>query len=98
MTEANELRDEGMARTSRANADWKEYGLLVIEELPLGWHGTGEAIREAVAQEPNHPNAWGALAAAALKKGLIRPTGVHVPMIAKKSHGRKTPVYERVAA
>lgn len=91
------LKEQGIARTLDANANWKEGALYVIKHLPRDWKGTGEDIRLLVAEEPSHPNAWGGLINRAVSHGLIRPTGDYVPMSAKKSHGRKTPVYAKAA-
>ena len=86
----------GMKAVDGGNRAWKSAALDVIRALPVGWIGTGEDIRAKVAEEPSHPNAWGSLISAALKDELIFPTGDHRPMTAKKSHGRQTPVYERM--
>ena len=93
---AHDLKDHGITRTLAANGGWNEAAISAIAALPVGWIGTGEDIRVRVGEEPAHPNAWGALINRALKADLIYPTGEYRPMTAKASHGRRTPVYERM--
>jgi hypothetical protein len=93
---AQDRKVEGMKAVSGGNKAWKDEGLNVIKSLTVGWTGTGEDIRTIVEELPSHPNAWGALIAAALKAELIYPTGEYRAMTAKASHARKTPVYERM--
>lgn len=95
-TESKARRDEGMARAALRSSDFMELALLAINLLPRGEY-TGEVIRADLLNkgiEPGHPNAWGALINAAVRRGLIRQTGRYVPMQAKKSHARATQVYE----
>ena len=95
--DGQELKAEGIARTLAKNAAWKEGAIYIIKHLPPDWTGTGEDIRDQVAEEPGHHNAWGGLINTAVSQKLIEPTGNYTAMQSKKSHGRKTPIYRKVA-
>ena len=61
---------------------------------------TGEDIRIEIARSghtPDHPNAWGAMINSLIRNGYIEPVG-HGRMRASRSHGRQTPIYQRVKA
>ena len=88
-------RDEALERVARE--EFMREGLKFIGSLGHGTEATGEEIRlrcEARGIEPHHHNAWGSLIMAALRKGLLRHTGRYAPMTVKRSHARRTPVYE----
>jgi hypothetical protein len=89
-------KERGMKLALAGNKLWRVNAIAKITALPVGWIGTGEDIRHAVADAPSHHNSWGALVAALLKAELIFPTGDYQPMKEKTSNGRKTTVYERM--
>jgi hypothetical protein len=97
--EARAQRDAALERVADNAGDFMGAALATVARLPAGeW--TGEQIRTAVLNRgivPHHHNAWGALICAAVKQGLVVPTGRYVAMRARKSHARKTPVYARAA-
>jgi hypothetical protein len=91
-----EGKDRALEGVMKPNVKWRADALAKLKALPVGWKGTGEDIRKVVGVEPHHHNAWGSLVSAALKDELIYPNGDRVAMKAKTSHGRQTPVYERL--
>jgi hypothetical protein len=95
-TDSLALKARGIKRVLSNNEAWGKAALETIKALPVGWTGTGEDIRALVAEKPSHPNAWGGLINRALAADLIYPTGDYRPMKSKASHGRRTPVYERM--
>lgn len=90
------LKDAGVKKVLSNNDAWADAAFEVVKALPVGWTGTGEDIRNKVGALPSHPNAWGGLINRALKADLIFPTGEYTAMKNKNSHGRRTPVYERM--
>jgi hypothetical protein len=93
---SRQARDAGIAQITDHNATWMERGLRMIAIAPP-MSGPFELWREhcwrAGLETPDKPNAWGALARSAVKRGLIRPTGRWVPMRDVRSHARRTPEY-----
>jgi len=97
LAEGRRLQAEGIERVSLNAGNFIQRGLAAIAVLPPGRY-TGETIRaKLLAKEiaPHHPNAWGALILAAIKRGMLHHTGHYVPMRSKKSHAHKNEVYER---
>lgn len=89
------LRDEALETVKSHNQAFHAAGLDYIATLPESFI-TGEQVRELLTQRgvtPNHHNTWGALIMAAVRKGMLLPTGTHTPMSQPRSHGRQTPVY-----
>ncbi len=96
MNEAQEARDEGIARVSSPNAKWMGDALDAISAIQGGLL-TGEDIRLKVGAyvgQPTHHNAWGALIRTATARGLLAKTGMFRQMRVKQSHARITPVYD----
>jgi hypothetical protein len=92
---ARDARDEALKQVAREQFMGK--GLDFIASLGHGSEVTGEEIRlrcEARGIEPHHHNAWGALIMGAIQKGLLKHTGRYAAMTVKRSHARRTPVYE----
>jgi len=88
-------RDVAIQQVAENNSDFMRRGLTIISQL---WPGeyTGEEIRGMLTHfglAPRHPNVWGALINAAVKRGLLHDTGKTQPMRDVKSHARRTPVY-----
>lgn len=70
-----------------------------IISRPAGGEFTGEDVRISATKRgavAGNPHAWGAAIMAAIKSGLMEPTGRYVRMHEKRSHGRKTAVYRRL--
>ena len=92
---ARAAREDALERVARE--EFMREGMKFIGSLGHGTEATGEEIRlrcEARGIEPHHHNAWGSLIMTALRKGLLRHTGRYAPMTVKRSHARRTPVYE----
>jgi hypothetical protein len=93
--QARSYKKEVLQKVAVKNPDWMDDGLEYLSSL-THFMGTGEDLRlilRASIGEPSHSNAWGALVRAAVARGYLEPTGEHVPMRVKSSHGRMTPVY-----
>jgi len=77
-----------------AGDDWREQAVAVVRNMR--GEATGEDIRlECLARDiaPHHSNAWGGFIGWLIRDGVLAATGRYVPMKAKDSHARKTPVY-----
>lgn len=88
----------GMDRAISHNLSWKDVVMNAIIGLPFGTKGTFEDFRNKVvgtAGEPGHPNAWGAVANALIRQGILQDTGEVAHMTGKRSHGRKSAVLFR---
>lgn len=93
-------RDEGIASVNDNNREWIKAALTFISGVSLDWRGQMEDLRPIMEQNigaPTKANAYGALTRLALRKQLIRRTGVRVQMKRKDSHARMTDEYRRVA-
>ena len=89
---ARKGRDEGIERVGGHNPAWlSRYYDFVKTKIPAGIVFTAEHVRRRagpIIGEPNHPNAWGAAANGAFRRGLLGKTGNMVTPRAKKSHAR----------
>ena len=101
--DARAARDDGIALTSAKNSNWLATALKMIPIMKSqgGINATtGEGIRMALTlrglPQPSSPHAWGMLTRTAMKAGLIRDTGRLLQMVTKKSHARRTPLWEIV--
>jgi len=97
-TKAREARDAGIAQVLDHNEAWRIAALAEMEKLFRGWVGTAEDIRINITPKvgvPKHPNAWGGLMNAALKRGWFTPTGKWISPTDVKSHSRPTREYRR---
>lgn len=97
---AETRRDQALQQVTREH--WMATALATFRrhknELPDVF--TGEDIRELVvgyAMPPHHPNAWGALTMALVRRGLIEATGTFTKMRSITSHARRTFEYRLVA-
>lgn len=88
-------RDEGMARVTTHNEEFKVQFARLIDHLPRGWIGTCEDIRKEWLGVQPHPNAWGACWNAAKKRGQLIELQSKVPMTGVKSHGRRTNLHRK---
>lgn len=97
---AKAARDEAIDRVAtNAGSEWVATGLNKISQLAAGEY-TGEQIRLILTEAgivPHHHNAWGALISSAVKRGILIDTGRLDHMQTKKSHARKTSVYQKAA-
>ncbi len=97
-TQARDARDEGMARVLSKNEAWRDAALTEMGKLFRGWIGTAEDIRINITPKvgsPTHPNAWGGLMNAAIRRGWFAPTGKWIAPADVKSHSRPTREYIR---
>lgn len=101
--QARAARDEGIALTAAKNAGWLADALKLIPLMKSEGginETTGEGIRMALTlrglRQPSSPHAWGMLTRTAIKNGLLRDTGQVWQMVTKKSHARRTPLWEIV--
>jgi hypothetical protein len=100
--EARKERDAGIARTTSKNSEWMSLALDLLRKakgyFPNG--ATGEMMRLHLTQhglaQPTSQNAWGALTSHAVKAGILKDSGRVMQMTTKKSHARRTPVWEFV--
>lgn len=89
-------RDAALDQVSRE--DFVEQVLSLVANLPHGWHGTGEDVRELAGLAgivAHHPNAWGAAINTCVRQKLLLKTDVFRQMRAVRSHARATRVYRR---
>lgn len=90
-------RDEGMARVSANGGDWTARAITYIARIPKGFMGTGQDFKLRAFDDgldsPHHHNAWGAVIRTAIRKGLIRGTGLYGHTVVKASHARVIPIY-----
>jgi hypothetical protein len=95
--EGRELRDEGISQVLSHNENWLERCVEIASQYAVRTpRFTGEDIRlycTAIAGYPKHPNAWGGLVNALIKRGVIEETGEYTPMRDPNSHARRTAVY-----
>ena len=96
---AKAARDEGMERVQAHNMAFRDAIAAFIDtKLPRGWTGIGEDIRRLwTGIQPHHPNCWGAICNAALKRGTLEkiPNAMRRPE-AVKSHSRPTHVFRKL--
>ena len=88
------LRDQALERVRLHSGSWIEKALLAMSVLQGEY--TGEDVRaflDPVVGRPHHSNAYGALIAGAIRRGILTPTGRYKAMKRPSSHYRKNPVY-----
>jgi len=86
-------RDEGMAKVQ--DETLTEYADRMLEAF-VGYRWTGEDVRayiEGMGYSPGHPNAWGAVINALVRRGRLEKTGEYRQMRRVSSHARVNPVY-----
>ena len=96
LARAREARDQAIETVTEHNLSWSDRAIAAVQQIPFR-EITGEEVRRIIGAEvgqPAHHNAWGALIRHAVAKGYLKPTGTTRPMTSRKSHARKTPVYE----
>lgn len=93
-------RDEALDQVEENAAPWFDQGIAQVAMLAATRRADerfrGEQIRYWVREEigePHHPNAWGALINAAVRRKIIVDTGEEQQMSKPSSHARRTAVY-----
>jgi len=97
--DARAARDAALEQVTGNAGVWFDIALRYVAYLPKGWRGTGEDLRLYLIPAigaPHSPNAWGALVAQAMQKGMLLRTGERRAMRTMKSHARRTDVYEKL--
>lgn len=92
------LRNRGLARVSNNNKEWMQKCLAHFQGCVFHHPFTGEDVRRIMEKSnfhPSHPNAWGALINALVRKKLIVATGEYRTPKDKASHARQQKVYRR---
>jgi hypothetical protein len=95
---ARKGRDDGIERVGAHNPVWLSRYYDFVTKIPSGIVFTAEHVRRRAAPiigEPNHPNAWGAAANGAFRRGLLSKTGYMRTPKAKKSHARAIQEYRK---
>lgn len=91
-------RDRGREIVHEHNEDFCDLVIRLIPNMRLPDTFIGEDVRlmaEAMTgRTAKHPNAWGAIITRAVKSGLIVETGGLRKMKTRKSHARRSPVYQ----
>jgi len=93
-------RDQALESVTKTTCEqWRSEAMaLVRREIKDGEIFTAEDVRilcESHALVPHHRNAWGAFIKFILRRGYMEETGKWVPMVSKRSKGRRTPQYRR---
>jgi hypothetical protein len=88
-------RDEGIHKVTQNNLSWMENGIHCVEYfIAPGREVTAEDLRACVS-DPRHGNAWGALTRAAVRQGLLEPTGRYTKARLPSNHAREIKIYRR---
>lgn len=93
---SKEERDKALKKVTENGMPFSELAMVAMRSFPDPT-ATGEDVRRHVTRmvgEPHHHNAWGAVIMMGVRRGVLAPTGEYRAMTSKKSHARKTPVYE----
>ena len=89
-------RDEGQARVLERAGTFGEQAVEVIRRRLAGASVLAEEFRRVCVEEgvePHHHNAWGALTAVLVKRGVIEQTGEFQKSKDPRSHARRQPVW-----
>lgn len=92
---ATQLRDEGISKVTAREQTWLEQAHELIARYPTN-EANAEELRDFVGErigDPAHHNSWGGLFIGAVRKGLLKSTGVYVPSTRPASHARRVPCY-----
>ncbi len=97
---ALQQRDAALESVAKTTCEqWRSEAMaLVRKEIKDGETFTAEDIRllcESGGLVPHHRNAWRAFTKFILRRGYMIETGDWVPMVSKRSKGRRTPQYRR---
>jgi hypothetical protein len=96
LVQGKAARDKGMERVLAHEETFAYRFHQVILHLPHGWVGQCEDIRRNWVGKHPHPNAWGSAWGVAFRRGLLRKLPIEAHMTARRSHGRRTHLYQRV--
>jgi hypothetical protein len=103
--EAEDARDEGIARVTRSNKKWmaEEAMPCLLRVTPVGDEDISETFRLRMTasglRPPTRHQAWGALMRHAARAGWFEQVvGDLKPMVTKRSHARRSMVWRRVRA
>jgi hypothetical protein len=95
---AAQLRDEQTEIVlENAGEDWKDAAVKCIQKHWGGRQGIAEDFRLTCEENdihPHHSNAWGALILMMKRQGLLISTGIWRAMTTKRSHARRSEVYQ----
>lgn len=99
LIEAKEARDEALQRVKTNSGTWYEDAIKAAKTIPHGWIGTAEDLRlhliRSGLEKPHHHNVWGAFINTCIRKRILIATGDYEHMQTRRSHARRTPVYQR---
>ncbi len=100
MFDAVEARDRALAEIGEHGDGWA-YSAIAALRTYIITHPSfiGEEFRLWAAErvgQPHHHNAWGAVMRVAAQMGIIRMTDRQRPTTTKRSHARRSPVWEVV--
>jgi hypothetical protein len=96
LDQSRAARDAGMGSVYDHSLEFREQFARYIGELPRGWIGTCEDIRQNWHGAQPHRNAWGACWNAAKRRGQLVELQTRVPMTAVSSHARRTNLHKKV--
>jgi hypothetical protein len=102
--EAEDARDEGIARVTRSNKKWMADAMpCLLQVTPVGDEDISETFRLRMTasglRPPTRHQAWGALMRHAARAGWFEEVvGDLKPMVTKRSHARRSIVWRRVRA
>lgn len=92
---AEALRDAGIASVTKNEKTWLEDAHALIARYPTE-EANAEELRTWVEDRlgaPSHQNAWGGLFIGAVRKGILKNSGVYVKSSRPASHARRVPCY-----
>lgn len=93
---AQQAKQAGMQRAyANAEPDWRAEAEAAIEALLLTQPWVcADDFRRVVPREPDHPNRWGGLTGALIKRGWLIPTGREVVSKQAKGNGNKVELFK----
>jgi hypothetical protein len=100
LSESRRRKERGMSLAASRNSEWIA---LALEDLRVFAAGQDEFVLEGFRARqvllhrpmPTNHHAWGALASAAIRAGIIEPTGRYVKARSVKTHAHPIAVYRR---
>jgi hypothetical protein len=96
LVEGQAARDEGQARVLERAGEFPAVAVEVIRRRLAGAEVLAEEFRRVCVEEgvePHHHNAWGALTAVLVRRGVIEQTGQFEKSRDPRSHARRQPVW-----
>jgi hypothetical protein len=92
---ATQLRDQGISSVTRNEKSWLEAAHALIARYPTN-EANAEELRVWVEERiggPAHVNAYGAMIMSAVRKGLLKNTGIYTVGKRPSGHGRRVANY-----